>query len=139
MPLLTRLFIKTSLLCLIAALCCGLLLALRPMLAMPLLVAGLTPIYFHLLMVGWVTQIIMGVAYWMFPKRSKARPRGSSLLGWSAYALLNAGLLLRVVAEPAQMVQARQIWGWLLAASALLQCLGGFAFVINTWPRIKVR
>lgn len=61
MPLFTRLFIKTSLICLIVALCCGLLLALRPMFAMPLLPADLTPVYFHLFMVGWVTQIIMGV------------------------------------------------------------------------------
>jgi hypothetical protein len=33
---------------LIVALCCGLLLALRPMFAMPLLLAGLMPRYFHL-------------------------------------------------------------------------------------------
>ena len=139
MPLITRLFIKTALFYLVAALLCGLLIALRSILNMPRLVAGLTPVYFHLFMVGWVTQIIIGVAYWMFPRRSKEQPRGSATLAWSAYALLNGGLLLRTIAEPANVVYPWPLWGWLLAASALLQWLGGVAFVANTWPRIKVR
>ena len=139
MPLITRLFIKTALFLFVAALLCGLLLTLRPFVAMPSLVSGLTPVYFHLFMVGWVTQVIMGVAYWMFPKLSKENPRGSELLAWGTYALLNGGLLLRTIAEPAQAVQPWPIWGWLLAASALLQWLGGLTFVANTWPRIKVR
>ena len=139
MPLITRLFIKTALLFFVAALLSGLFIALRSLVNMPLLVSGLTPVYFHLFMVGWVTQIIMGVAYWMFPKQSKVNPRGSEALAWSSYALLNGGLLLRTVAEPAHVVQPWPIWGWLLAVSALLQWLGGLAFVANTWPRIKVR
>jgi hypothetical protein len=139
MPLITRLFIKTALLCFVVALLSALLLALRPFVNMPPLVSGLTPVYFHLFMVGWVTQIIMGVAFWMFPKQSKAKPRGSESLAWCTYVLLNGGLLLRIVAEPTQVVQDHSIWGWLLATSALLQWLGGVAFVANTWPRIKVR
>lgn len=139
MPLVTRYFIKTALLFFVVALFCGLLLALRPLVALPAIVAGLTPVYFHLFMVGWVTQVIIGVAFWMFPKHSKEKPRGSEALAWITYVLLNVGLLLRAIAEPANAVQAWRLWGWLLALSALLQWLGGFAFVANTWPRIKVR
>ncbi len=139
MPFITRLFIKTALIYFVIALLSGLLIALRPLVEMPRLVFGLTPVYFHLFMVGWVTQMIIGVAYWMFPRRSKETPRGSHLLAWSTYLLLNAGLLLRMIAEPAQVAQAVPIWGRLLAVSAVLQWLGGLAFVANTWPRIKVR
>ncbi len=139
MPFITRLFIKTALFCLVVALLCGLLIGLQPLLDMPLWLVGLTPVYFHLFMVGWVTQIIVGVAYWMFPKQSKANPRGSDTLAWITYVLLNSGLLLRTIAEPARIVQTGQLWGWLLAASALLQWVGGLAFVANTWPRIKER
>lgn len=139
MPLITRYFIKTSLLFFVAALLCGLLLALRPFVELPAAIAGLTPVYFHLFMVGWVTQIIIGVAYWMFPKFTKEKPRGSEPLAWSTYAFLNVGLLLRTIAEPAIMVQGLPIWGWLLALSAFLQWLGGVAFVVNTWSRVKVR
>ncbi len=139
MPLVTRYFIKTSLFFFVAALLCGLLLALRPFIELPAFVTGLTPVYFHLFMVGWVTQIIIGVAFWMFPKYTKEKPRGSDALAWSTYALLNGGLLLRVIAEPASVAQALPLWGWLLALSALLQWLGGLTFVVNTWPRVKER
>ncbi|MCB0099736.1 MAG: hypothetical protein KDE46_28580 [Caldilineaceae bacterium] len=139
MPFVTRYFIKTSLMFFVAALLCALLLVLRPFIVLPAFVVGLTPVYFHLFMVGWVTQIIIGVAFWMFPKFTKEQPRGSEMLAWSTYILLNTGLLLRAVAEPANAVQMWMGWGWLLALAALLQWLGGFAFVINTWPRIKER
>jgi len=139
MPLITRFLIKTALLCFVAALLCALLIALRPLINMPPVVSGLTPVYFHLFMVGWVTQLIMGVVFWMFPKQSKEEPRGSERLAWITYLLLNSGLLLRIVAEPVQVVQPWAIWGWLLAISALLQWLAGVAFVANSWSRVKVR
>ncbi len=139
MPLVTRVFVRTGLLYLIAALLTALLIVAQAPLHLPLWLTVLTPVYFHLLMVGWVTQLIIGVAYWMFPKFRKAQPRGSDLLAWSCYALLNSGLLLRVVAEPLQIMQSTRLLGWLLVAAALLQWLGGVAFVLNTWPRVKER
>jgi len=100
-------------------------------------VAALSPVYFHLFMVGWVTQMIFGVIFWMFPIVSRARPRGSERLGWATYVLLNGGLLLRVVAEPANSVAPGGGWGWVLVASALMQWLAAVAFVVNAWPRVK--
>lgn len=90
-------------------------------------------------MVGWVTQLIIGVAYWMFPKAGKDSPRGREWLAWTTFALLNAGLLLRVFAESAQATQSRAAWAWVLAFSALLQWIAGMAFVVNTWPRLRER
>jgi hypothetical protein len=90
-----------------------------------------------LLVVGWLTQLIFGVAFWLFPKHPSAPPRGSDRLGWICFALLNLGLLLRAVAEPLQGLgrpSAR-----LLVASAVAQLLAGWAFVINTWPRVRER
>lgn len=135
MPTVTRWYIKTSLLYLVAALLVGALLAGRtwwPVAALN----GLTPVYFHLLMVGWVTQLIFGVVYWLFPKYSKERPRGHEWLAWTVYALLNVGLLLRAVGEPMNAQQPGAAWGWLLTLSALLQWLAGLGFVVNTWPRL---
>ena len=127
MPILTRWFIKTSLLLFVAALILGIAQA-----AAPARLATWGPVYVHLLVVGWITEMIFGVAYWMFPKFSKETPRGNNVLGIASYVLLNAGLLLRVIAEPRGM-------GWPLALSATLQWLAGIAFVVNTWPRIKER
>lgn len=139
MPRLTRWYLRTALICLVAALALGGVLAAGPLLPLPDFVGGLAPAYFHLLMVGWVSQLIFGVVFWMFPKYSADRPRGSERLGWATYGLLNVGLLLRVAAEPWQRAAPGPLPGTLLALSALLQWLAGLAFVVNTWPRVKER
>ncbi len=137
MPFLTRLFIRTALAYFAAALVVGVLTVAGP--GLPVAAAGLRPVYFHLLMVGWVTQLIVGVALWMFPKHSRERPRGSDVLSWATYIPLNVGLLLRAVAEPLTATRRGNGWGWLLAASALMQMLAGWAFVANVWARVKER
>lgn len=129
MPTLTRWMIKTSLLYLVLAL----LVALAQ--AGGLRLPNLTPVYFHLFLVGWVSLLIFGVVFWMFPKFSPAQPRGSLALGWATYALINAGLILRVMGET--LAPRLPALGWLLVLSAVLQWLGGAAFVLNTWPRVK--
>ena len=97
----------------------------------------LWPTYVHLLVVGWLTQLIFGVAYWMFPRYSAERPRGSERLSWITFALLNLGLLLRAIAEPWHALAGRG--AGLLVGSAVLQVLAGWTFVWNTWPRIRER
>ena len=99
--------------------------------------AGLDLSMLHLLVVGWITQVIFGVAYWMFPRYSAQRPRGSERLGWITFGSLNAGVLLRVVGEPRHALG--EATAGVLVASALLQLLAGWTFVLNTWPRIRER
>lgn len=137
MPGLTRWFIKASLLFFIASLVTGLVLAARPVLELPAWTASLGPVYFHMFLVGWVTQLIFGVVYWMFPKLSMDRPRGSETLGRVTFVCLNLGLVLRILGEPLVAQQPAGAFGWLLAASAVLQWLGGIGFVANTWGRVK--
>jgi hypothetical protein len=136
MPLQTRLFIRAALAYLIAALALGVLLVLPPTANLPL-VRGLSPSYFHLFMVGWVTQMIFGVIFWMFPIISRARPRGNEALVWAAFVLLNGGLLLRVISEPLVAAGSPPWAGWLLVVSAAAQWLAAVCFVIAAWPRVK--
>ena len=101
------------------------------------LLAVLWPTYLHLLVVGWLTQLIFGVAFWLFPKHSAAHPRGSELLGWASFWLLNLGLILRAAAEPGQALGRDT--GPLLFVAAAAQLAAGWAFVFNTWPRVRER
>lgn len=137
MPALTRWFVKTSLLYFFLALLLGVLLAARSVLPIPEAITAFSPIYFHAFLVGWVSQLIFGVVYWMFPKYSLDRPRRSPAMGWTTFALLNLGLLIRLAAEPYHSLNPQAGLGWLLALSALLQWLAGLFFVINTWSRVK--
>jgi len=138
MPPLTRWFVRSALAWLLLALAGGILLASGVAARIPGTELVLPyPTYLHLVTVGWLTNLIFGVAFWMFPRYTAESPRGSDALGWTSYAGLNAGLLLRLIGEPAQLAGAGS--RTLLLLSASLQLLGGWAFVLNIWPRVKAK
>jgi hypothetical protein len=137
MPLLTRMMLKTSLLYLALALLVGLMQSGFGLMPPGARLHGLAPVYLHLFMVGWVSLLIFGVVFWMFPKFSREKPRGSEALGWGTFILINAGLILRVIGEISG--PSGPGWGWMLVFSAVLQLLAGLLFVVNTWPRVKER
>ena len=134
MPTITRWFVKTSLVSLVLGLSIGIWQQLPGTKA-----AGLFPIYLHLLTFGWLTQLIFGIAIWMFPSYSKQHPRGPEWLGWGIYAALNAGLILRIIFEPLQAVSSSMLGGWMLVGAAILQWLAGVAFFANAWTRVRGR
>ena len=90
----------------------------------------------HLLLVGFLLLLIFGVAFWMFPKVGGTRP--GMEVGWVAFALLNAGLLLRLLAEPLSD-RGRGAAGWdvLLGIAAVLPALAAIAFALAVWPRVR--
>jgi len=137
MPILTRLWIKTALVYFILALLLGILLAAQAAGIFHLPVQGLFPSYIHFLAVGWISQLIIGVVFWMFPKYTMENPRRSDALGWFTYFSLNLGLLFRLIGEPLHATTKADWAGWLMAASATLLFAAGTAFVINTWGRVK--
>lgn len=139
MPTLTRWYLRMSLVCFVLALLLGVLIAAQAPLNLAFPVGAFSPMFFHLFMVGWVAQLIFGVVFWMFPKYSMERPRGSERLGWATFWLLNLGLALRLIGEPAQALAPGPLWAWMAAASAASQWLAGVFFVINTWGRVKER
>lgn len=139
MPLLARLYIKTALGYLALALLLGIGLAAGPMGALPARVAALGPAWIHLLVVGWLTQLIFGVAYWLFPRHSREKPYGWTGPAWVAFVLLNTGLILRVIAEPAVVWGGGTGWRAALVASAATQGLGALAFVVYLWPRVRTK
>ncbi len=134
-----RFFIRTALIYLVAAFIVGAAILVNQGLALDTRVGQLMPVFYHLLMVGWITQLICGVALWMFPPYSREKPRGDERLGWVTYTCLNAGMLLRVFAEPMHSWQSWSGWGWMLVISAILQVLAIWAFVAAIWSRVKGR
>lgn len=141
MPPLTRWFVKTSFVYFALSLLLGVLLAAQSAWNILPSAAAFFPTYFHLLAEIWISMLIIGVVFWMFPKYSLDRPRRSERTAWASYILLNAGLLLRLFSEPANSLAASPaaLWDILLILAAMLQWLGGLAFVVNTWGRVKER
>ena len=114
MPTLPRWFIKAGLVYILLGLLMTTLVIGQPVLGLPPQMMSLRPVYLHLLMVGWVTQLITGAAYWMFPKYSKESPRGSERLGWLIFLLHNLGLIIRTIGEPLAVLQPESGMNWVL-------------------------
>ena len=139
MPPLSRWYIKLAMVYFVAALAVGALQVLQAPLRLPAVLAVTGPAYVHMLVVGWITQMIFGVAYWMFPKYAPppAAPRGNNAVAIATLILLNLGLLVRVVVEPVRAWRPEALPGWPLIVAALAQWLAAVGFAINTWPRVK--
>ncbi len=136
MPRLVRWYVKTAFLWLALAL----LLKAIAMFPAGASLPAITPVSWHALFVGWLTQLIFGIAHWMLPTKpgaTKDRLRGSEGLMWAVFITLNIGLLLRVIAEPMQIVQPGSLWATLLIVSAWLQWLAAVEFVVNSWARAR--
>lgn len=90
----------------------------------------------HLLLVGFLLLVIFGVAFWMFPKVAGQRPGAE--IGWVAFGLLNAGVLLRLLAEPlTDHGHGPAVWDVLLGVAAVLPALAALVFAIAIWPRVR--
>lgn len=131
MPLITRVFIKSGLIFFFIALLIGI--AARTDM---FYFAAITPLFWHTLMVGWITQIIMGVSMWMFPGRKKVESFQNQKWAWITFVLLNIGLGLRVIAEPFVNYGGPEFWKYLLLISAILQFIAICSYVIEIWPRV---
>lgn len=90
---------------------------------------------FHALTVGWLTQVVFGVAIWFFPKRRGDAPRGSETLGWAVLVALNLGVLIRLVAEPFRGATASP--DALVVVAGALQTAAAIGFVGLMRGRIR--
>jgi len=132
MPRITRWFIKSGMIYLFL----GIVLAFLS--ELPFIQSGtlLLPVYWHMIVIGWITQIIMGVSIWMFPGRNRGEGFKAQKWGWFTFIFLNVGLGLRIVSEPLVVSTSAGIWNILLVGSALLQLTAGVTYLIEMWPRI---
>lgn len=96
MPPITRWFIKTAIVYLLAGIILAFVSELPTVNAGPLLL----PVYWHMIIIGWITQVIMGVSIWMFPRKKRHRKKTQSFSAVAAFWTLNTGLILRFLSEP---------------------------------------
>lgn len=131
MPLISRTFIKAGMVFFVLSLVAALIMEID-IAALP----AIMPLFWHMLMVGWITQIIFGVSIWMFPGRNRDEGFKAQKWGWLTFLFLNTGLILRVISEPLVSISASELWKVLIVLSAILQLLAGLTYLIEMWPRI---
>lgn len=96
----------------------------------------------HLLLVGFVVMMIMGVALWMFPKPAKDDRRYRPSVAWAGYFAMAGATAARAAGEIAlgfggAESEARGVFLGLSTAGGLLQAAGGLLFAFNIWTRIR--
>lgn len=136
MLLLHRTFIRLALVFLAVGVGLGALLQVRRALGLPHSPHAAVTIHIHLLTVGFLLNMVMGVAHWMFPRLpgTTAYAAATDPLAWANLISLNVGLVLRTVSE----AWSGQSWAVALqVASAVLQVLGVFFFLLAIWRRVR--
>lgn len=136
MPKVTRWFIKAGLSYFII----GVILAIIS--ELPAINAGpiLLPVYWHMLVIGWLTQIIMGVSIWMFPRIHRDKKKRESTLTWLTFLTLNSGLVLRFLSEPfLPLVKDSILMILAIMLSSLLQISAVIFYIMEIWPRLQPR
>ena len=129
MPRLSVWFIRTALIYLASGFTFGALLLFHKGVPLSPLMWRLLPLHVECVLIGWTTQLAMGVAFWILPRFGALR--GNETPAWLAYALINAGVLAVGL-------------GGTLAAPPTIMFVGRVAefssvvfFAAHAWPRIK--
>ena len=138
MPPLVRRYVKTS----VAFLVLGLLLGSYLIVAQ--FVLGTYPsrllvtAHAHLLLVGFMLMIVMGVATWMFPRPARDDARYRPELAEAVYWVMAPATAVRAIAEVLLGVTGAGALGWFVAAGGLGQLVAAMLFVLNMWWRVRM-
>jgi cbb3-type cytochrome oxidase subunit 1 len=92
----------------------------------------------HLLLVGFLLMIVMGVATWMFPRPGKDEIRYQPALAEAVYWIMTVATALRAAAEIAGTVWSSPPLRLAIAAGGLGQLAGTSLFVVNMWWRVRM-
>lgn len=150
MPTTSRLFVKASFLYFAAGAIIGALLLINRWIPLGSPLLALRASHIEFLIAGWLTQLILGVAWWLFPplalrprpgaprtiRRGQAQ-RGSEPLFWATFACLNAGILLQAIFAPLYTWTNISVFNLLAGISGLFLLAAALTFVANMWGRVR--
>ena len=94
--------------------------------------------HLHLLLVGFMLMIVMGVATWMFPRPSREDTRYRPELAEAVYWVMMLSTAPRAATEMLLAYTGRPALGWLIAVGGLGQVAGAMLFVANMWVRVRM-
>ena len=150
MPLTSRASVKASIIYLALGALLGAILLVNRWIPLGSAVAALRASHVQFLVVGWLTQFIIGVAWWLFPPlaiglrdnaplpvRRGQSQRGSETLFWTALACLNAGVLLRALFDPLHSWTNISLFSVLAGMSGLFLLAAAVLFAVNLWGRVR--
>lgn len=92
----------------------------------------------HLLLVGFMLMMVMGVATWMFPRPARDDTAYRPVLAEVVYWVMALATALRALAEMLEGLFPSGALRLLIAVGGLGQVLGALLFVVNMWRRVRM-
>ncbi|GMU95926.1 cbb3-type cytochrome c oxidase subunit I [Ignavibacterium album] len=132
-----RYFIKTSVIFLIVGILTGLYMSFSKYLLNIGYSQELISAHTHLILVGSVMMMIMGVALWFFPRADKEDKRYNPDLILISYWLMTIGTSLRFIFQVSANFVISEILKTLIALSSILQVVAMIFFFYSMWGRIR--
>lgn len=93
-------------------------------------------VHFHVTLLGWVTMMIYGVAYHIFPRFSNALVRYVPLVR-ANFILANIGLVFMTASLIyAEKTGNSKLSGWAIGLSGIIEATAGIIFIYNIFPTV---
>ncbi len=150
MPTPSRIFFKTAIGYLILGAVLGMLFLIHRWLPLGNRLLTLRASHMSFLLIGWLTQFIMGGAWWLLPplpllarpdgpqaERRGQHQRGNELLLWVTFALLNIGIWLQALFEPLYSWSHLEAWRVLASLAGPFLLAAALIFIFNVWRRVR--
>lgn len=131
MPRLTVWFVRTALGYLGVGFLLGAVLLANRGVPLQLPVTQLLSLHIEFLLIGWMVQLALGVAFWILPRFRIGRERGRESLAWLSYGMLNLGVSAVVLGSMTGLSPDLRLLG------RAMEGMAAAVFALHAWPRVK--
>ncbi|MTI87850.1 MAG: cbb3-type cytochrome c oxidase subunit I [Balneolaceae bacterium] len=130
MTLPSRIMVKLSLAYLLMGASMGVMLLLNKAFNFYAPLWAVLPVHIEFMLIGWVVQLTLGVAYWILPRYFGKQGRGNPILAYAMIGVLNTGI---IVVSLSQLDVLPSAGSWM---GRCLEMGGVILFVFLHWKRI---
>ena len=99
--------------------------------------AGLISAHTHIILVGFMLMMIMGVALWFFPRAEKTDKKYNPTLILIAYFIITISTSSRFITEFIDSYYTSKLFDYIITASTILQVISIGIYFYSMWGRIR--
>ena len=88
------------------------------------------PLHIEFLLIGWMLQLFLGMAYWILPRNPTDPIRGPEWMIWLVLIFFNSGIIVFSLSSVISL-------GLLSYTGRILELLSIIIFLKLMWPRIR--
>ena len=88
------------------------------------------PVHIECMIIGFIMNLVLGTAYWIFPRYFTKPNRGHPVPAWLGFGLVNLGLLIAVIFRFIPGMQ------FLVGTGRVAEVAGIILFVSSLWFRV---